>query len=102
MAREELAPGVVGGLLVSYRLEGRLKDASSIGGGTTSGCGSLGMEPWTKVSLGALKRLDGDEDLAPRIFAMAILDKVVRGAHAALAQMGVRWKGALVWLLFGT
>ena len=53
------------------------------------------MEPWTKVSLGALKRLDGDEDLAPRIFAMAILDKVVRGAHAALAQMGS--DGRVLW-----
>ena len=76
--------------------------APSTGGGTTSGRGGSGVEPWIGVSLGTLRRLDGDEDLAPRIFAMAILDKVVRGAHAALAQMGVRWKGALVWLLFGT
>ena len=54
------------------------------------------------VSLGALKRLDGDEDLAPRVFAMAISEKVAGGACTAWAQMGVRWKGALVWLLFGT
>ena len=60
------------------------------------------MEPWTGVSLGALRRLDGDKDLAPQVFAMAISKKVARGAHAAWAQMGVRWKCALVWLLFGT
>ena len=102
MAREELAPGVVGGLLVPYCLEGGLKGASSIGGGTTNGCRGSGMEPWTRVSLGTLKRLEGDEDLASRVFAMAISEKVTRGARTAWVQMGVRWKGALVWLLFGT
>ena len=102
LAREELAPGVVRGILVSYRLEGGLKGASSTGAGTTSSCGGSGMEPWTGVSLGALRRLDGDKDLAPQVFAMAISKKVARGAHAAWAQMGVRWKCALVWLLFGT
>ena len=61
MAQEELAPGVVGGLLVSYRLEGGLKGASSTGGGTTSGCGGSGMETlWTGVFLRSLRRLDGD------------------------------------------
>ena len=45
LASEELAPSVVGGLLVSYRLVGKLKGAPSIGGGTTSGCGGSGMEP---------------------------------------------------------
>ena len=33
------------------------------------------------VSLGGLRRLDGDEDLAPRVFAMAISEKVARGAR---------------------
>ena len=102
MAWEELAPGVVGGLLVSYRLKEGLKGASSIGGGTTSGCGVSGMEPLTGVSLRTLRRLEGDEDLAPWVFAMAISEKAAGGAHAAWAQMGVRWKGALGWLLFGT
>ena len=65
MAREELAPGVVGGLLVSYRLVGEVRGASSIDGGTASGCEGSVMEPSTGVSLGALRRLEGDEDLAP-------------------------------------
>ena len=43
------------------------------------------MMPWTEVSLGTIRRLDGDEDIAPRVLAMAISEKV-----------------ALVWLLFGT
>ena len=63
---------MVGDLLVSYRLERELKGASSTEGGTTSGCGGLGMEPYTRVSLRSLRRLEGDEDLAPQVFAMAI------------------------------
>ena len=54
------------------------------------------------VSLGALRRLEGNEDLAHWVFAMAILKKGVGGTRTAWAQMGVRWKVALVWLLFGT
>ena len=83
MAREELDPGVVGGLLVSYRLEGRLRGAFSIEGETTSGCEGSVMEPCTGVFLGALRRLEGDEDLASRVFSMAISEKVAGGARAA-------------------
>ena len=93
---------MVGGLLVSCRLVGELKGASSTGVGTTSGCGDSGMEPCTGVSLTALRQLEGDEDLAPMVFAMAISEKVARGARMAWTQMGVRWKGALAWLLFRT
>ena len=71
MAREELALGMVGGLLISYRLEGGLRGASSTEDETTSGCEGSVMEPCTGVSLGALRRFEGDEDLAPRVFAMA-------------------------------
>ena len=71
MALEKLAPGVVGGLLVSYRLEGEVRGASSIEGGTTSGCEGLG------AFLGALGRLEGDKDLAHPL------------SHAAWAQTGV-------------
>ena len=102
MAREELDPGVVGGLLVSYRLEGRLRGASSIEGGTTSGCEGSVMEPCTGVFLGALRRLEGDEDLAPQALAMADSKKEAKGARAAWAQMGVLWKGVLAWVLFRT
>ena len=38
------------------------------------------MAPWTGVSLGTLRRLDGDEGLAPRVFVMDILEKVAGGA----------------------
>ena len=55
--------------------------ASSTGGGMTSGRGGSGMVAWTRLSLGILGRVDGDEDLAPRVLAMAILEKVAGGAH---------------------
>ena len=54
---------------------------SSTGGGTTSGRGGSGVKPWTGVSLRTLRRLDGDEDLAPRVLAMAISEKVARGVR---------------------
>ena len=88
MAREELAPGVVGGLLVSYRLEGRLRGASSIEGGTTSGCEGSVMEPCAGATLGPLGRPEGDEVLAPRVFAMAASEKVAKGVRTTWAQMG--------------
>ena len=55
--------------------------ASSTGGGTTSGRGDSDMEAWTGVSLGTLRRVDGDEDLAPRVLAMSISEKVAGGAR---------------------
>ena len=93
---------MVGGLLVSYRLERRLRGASSTEGGTDSGCEGSVMEPCTGASLGALGRPEGDEVLAPRVFAMADSKKVARGVRAAWAQMGVLWKGVLAWVLFRT
>ena len=62
--------------------------ASSTGGGTINGRGGSGMAPWTGISLRILRRVDGDEDLAPRVFAMAISEKVGGGACVAWAQMG--------------
>ena len=60
------------------------------------------MEPCTGVSLAALLWLDGDEDLAPSVLAMAGQRRWAE-ARAAWAQMGGRRrKVALVWLLFGT
>ena len=76
--------------------------ASSTGGGTTSGRGGSGMAAWTGLSFGILRRVDGDEDLAPRVLAMAILEKPTRGARGLGSDGGVRRKVALVWLLFGT
>ena len=80
---------MVGGLLVSYHLEGEFRGASSTDGGTTNGCEGSIMEPCTKVSLGALRRLEGNEDLAPRVFSVAISEKVIRGVREAWAQVGV-------------
>ena len=80
---------MVGGLIVSYRLVGEVRGAFSTDGGMASGCEGSVMEPCIRVSLGALRQLEGDEDLAPRVFAMADSEKVARGACAAWAQMGV-------------
>ena len=60
--------------------------ASSTGGGTTRGRGGLDMAAWTRLSLGILRQVDGDEDLAPLVLAMAISEKVVGGARG-LAQV---------------
>ena len=60
--------------------------ASSTGGGTTNGRGGSGMAPWTGISLRILRRVDGDEDLAPRVLAMAVSEKATRGARG-LAQV---------------
>ena len=54
--------------------------APSTGGGSTSGRGGSGVEPWIGVYLGTRRRLDGDEDLAPRVLAMALSEKVAGGA----------------------
>ena len=83
---------MVGGLLVSYHLEGEFRGASSTDGGTANGCEGSIMEPCTGASLGALGRPEGDEVLAPRIFAMADSERVVGGARTAWAQMEVIWK----------
>ena len=96
---------MVGGLLISYRLVGELRGASSTEARMGSGCEGSVMEPCTRctgVSLRALGRLDGHEDLAPRVFAMADSEKVAGGARTAWAQMGVIWKGVLAWVLFRT
>ena len=69
--------------------------ASSTGGGITSGRGDSDMAAWTRLSLGILKRVDGDEDLAPRVLAMAILEKVAGGAHGLAQVEGP--DGRLLW-----
>ena len=77
--------------------------ASSTAGGTTRGHGGSDMEPWTGVSLGILRRVDGDEDLAPRVLTMVVSAKTAEGARGlAQAEGRGRREGALAWLLFGT
>ena len=61
--------------------------ASSIGGGTTRGLGGSEVEPWTGVSLGILRRVDGDEDLAPRVLDMVVLEKTAGDVRDLL-----RWR----------
>ena len=70
--------------------------ASSTGGGTTSGRGDSDMAAWTGVSLGTLRRVDGDEDLAPLVLAMAVSEKMVRGARGLAQAEGS--DGRLLWL----
>ena len=81
---DELSPAMVSDLLVLYRLGGGLMGASSTGDGTTRGHGGLEVEPWTDVSLGILRHVDGDEDLAPRVLAMVVSKKTAGGACSLL------------------
>ena len=60
--------------------------ASSTGDGMTCGRGGSEVEPWTGVSLGILRRVDGNEDLAPRVLAIEVLEKTVGGAHGLLRR----------------
>ena len=79
MGRDELAPGVVGGLLVSYRLREALEGDPSTEGGTTSGCEGSVMKYCTRTTLGALWRPERDGVLASQVLAMADLEKFERG-----------------------
>ena len=79
LGQDELAPGVVGGLLVSYRLRGELRGPSSTEGGTTSGCEGSVMKYCTRTTLGALWRPERDGVLASQVLAMADLEKFERG-----------------------
>ena len=90
MGRDELAPGVMGGLLVSYRLRGGLRGAPSIEGGMASGCEGSIMESCTGTTLGALWWPEGDGVLAPRVLAMADLEKVERGWSEVRVGLGFR------------
>ena len=60
--------------------------ASSTRGGMTRGRGGSDMATWIGLPLGILKRVDGDEDLAPQVLAMVISEKVAGGA-CGLAQV---------------
>ena len=69
--------------------------ASSTGGGTTSGRGGSGMAAWIGLSLRILRRADGGEDLAPRVLAIAISEKVPGGVHGLAQAEGS--DGRLLW-----
>ena len=73
--------------------------ASSTKGGTTRGRGGSDVEPWTGVSLRILRRVDGDEDLAPRVLAMAVWRRRSEVSAVCSGGGGGRWEGALVWVL---
>ena len=59
--------------------------ASSTGGGMTGSRGGSGVAAWAGLSLGILRRVDGDKDLAPQVLTMAVSEKVAEGARG-LAQ----------------
>ena len=71
--------------------------ASSTGGETTRGRGGSDMAAWTGLSLGILRQVDGDEDLAPRVLAW-----LSQGRWPEVRAAWLRQKVALVWLFFGT
>ena len=79
LGSEELAPDVVGGLLVSYHLRGGLDDAPSTEGGMAGGYEGSVMESCTGETLGALLRADGDGVLVPLVWAMADVKKLKKG-----------------------
>ena len=60
--------------------------AFSTGGETTSGHGGLGMAPWTEVSLGILRQVDGDEDFASHVLAMVVSAKMAGDARGLLRR----------------
>ena len=72
---------------------------SSTGCGTIGGRGGSGAAAWTEASLGILRRADGDEDLAPRVLAIAVSEGGRKWVRLAQAEERGRWEGALVWLL---
>ena len=78
MAREELVPGVVGGVLVSYCLKRELKGGASTESGTAGGCEGSVMESYTGTTLDALWQPEGDGVLVPRVLAMVDLEKFER------------------------
>ena len=106
MAREELAPGVVGGLLVSYRLEREFRGVSSTEGGMASGYEGLVMDPCIGATLNGLGQLEEDEVLTPRAFSMANSKMFERRWLEVHERLGLRQRssgnGALAWLLFRT
>ena len=69
--------------------------ASLTRGRTTSGHGGSGMAAWTGLSLGILRRVDGDEDLAPRVLAIVISKNVAGGVHGLAQAEGSN--GRLLW-----
>ena len=44
------------------------------------------MESWTGSSLGIFRRVDGDEDFAPRVLAMAVSAKMAGDARGLLRR----------------
>ena len=79
LGQEELVPGVVGGLLVSYPLRGGLVGDLSTEGGTASGYEGSVLESCTGTTLGALWWPEGDGVLAPSVLAMADVKKLENG-----------------------
>ena len=106
LGRDELAPGVVGGLLVSYHLRGGLRGAPSTEGGMASGYEGLVMDPCIGATLNGLGQLEEDEVLTPRAFSMANSKMFERRWLEVRERLGLRQRssgnGALAWLLFRT
>ena len=60
--------------------------ASSTECGATRGRDGSEVEPWTGVSLGILRRVDGEEDLAHQVLTMVVSVKRARDARGLLKR----------------
>ena len=60
------------------------------------------MEPWTGVFDETLVRLDGEEDLAPRVLAMAGRRRWAEVQAIEVQMRGRRWKVAPIWVFSST
>ena len=94
LGREKLAPGVVGGLLVSCHLRGGLDGAPSTKGGMAGGCEGSVMESCTGETLGALLRADGDGVLAHLVLAMVDMKKLEKGWPNVRRGLCFRWRSS--------
>ena len=97
---------MVGGLLISYCLEGEFRGAPSTEGGMASGYEGLVMDPCIGATLNGLGQLEEDEVLTPRAFSMANSKMFERRWLEVHERLGLRQRssgnGALAWLNFCT
>ena len=61
----------------------------------TGGRGDSDVVAWTRLSLGILRRDDGNEDLAPRVLAMVVSEMAAGGACGLAQAEGS--DGELLW-----
>ena len=83
-----LAPGVLGGLLVSYLRCGGLDGTPHLECGMVEAYGASDMESRAGEALGLVLRADGDAAWAPPVLAMAEMERLVFHSLHGGAQSG--------------